>query len=58
MRSEDGVLLVVHGFHGSICLGFLSIANKAKASTAASVAVLDNNLSWSEHEHGPRSRHT
>jgi hypothetical protein len=38
------VLLVVHGLHSGIGLGVLGIANKAKASAAASIAVLNHDL--------------
>jgi hypothetical protein len=42
----DCILLVIHGLHSGIGFSFLRIADKAEASTAASVAVLDDNLLW------------
>jgi hypothetical protein len=43
------ILLVVHGLHSSIGLGVLSIANKAKATAASGIAVLNHDLLRCEH---------
>jgi hypothetical protein len=43
------VLFVVHSLHGSIGLSVLCIPNKAKASAASSIAVLNHDLSRCEH---------
>jgi hypothetical protein len=42
--KESNVLLVVHGLHSSIGLRVLSIADKAEATAAASIAVLNHDL--------------
>ena len=42
------ILNVVHGVDGSIGIGLLAVADKAKATAAASVTVLDDDLQGTE----------